>query len=65
MLKDNFQRILNLLPEQKAKEYMMLWHEFEAGETADAKYGKAIDRGWQNRNDIKMISFLASDAANV
>ncbi len=37
-------RLLALLPEGKAEEYMALWQEFEAGETADSKYAKAIDR---------------------
>jgi putative hydrolase of HD superfamily len=37
-------RLLNILPEGKAEQYMMLWREFEAGETADAQYAKAIDR---------------------
>ncbi len=37
-------RILNILPEGRADEYLMLWQEFEAGETMDAKYAKAIDR---------------------
>ena len=38
------QRVLDILPSGKAQEYMGLWHEFEAGETADSKYAKAIDR---------------------
>ena len=38
------ERILNLLPEGNAEEYMMLWREFESGETADSKYARAIDR---------------------
>lgn len=37
-------RILNILPKGKVDEYMTLWHEFEAGETAESKYAKAIDR---------------------
>jgi 5'-deoxynucleotidase YfbR-like HD superfamily hydrolase len=37
-------RILDILPEGKAEEYTVLWHEFEAGETPDSKYAKAIDR---------------------
>jgi putative hydrolases of HD superfamily len=37
-------RVLSLLPENKAKDYMALWHEFESGETPDARYAKAIDR---------------------
>ena len=38
------ERILSLLPGNKAKEYMELWYEFESGETIDSKYAKAIDR---------------------
>jgi putative hydrolase of HD superfamily len=38
------ERLLNILPEDKSKEYMALWYEFEAGETPDSKYAKAIDR---------------------
>lgn len=33
-------RILSLLPEGEADEYMALWHEFELGETSDAIYAK-------------------------
>lgn len=40
----SLERILNLLPGSKAKEYMALWHEFESGVTADSKFAKAIDR---------------------
>jgi putative hydrolase of HD superfamily len=37
-------RILGYLPEKEQNEYMALWYEFEAGETSDSKYAKAIDR---------------------
>ncbi len=37
-------RILDLLPGDRGDEYMALWHEFEAGETADSQYARAIDR---------------------
>lgn len=37
-------RLLNLLPEGKGQQYLELWLEFEAGESADAKFAKAIDR---------------------
>jgi putative hydrolases of HD superfamily len=37
-------RILSLLPQNVAQEFLELWQEFEAGETADAKYARAIDR---------------------
>jgi len=42
--KAGIKRLLNLLPEGKLEEYMALWREFEAGESADSKYAKAIDR---------------------
>ncbi|OMH38922.1 HD domain-containing protein [Motiliproteus sp. MSK22-1] len=41
---DGLKRILDILPKGESEEYMALWYEFEAGETADAKYAKAIDR---------------------
>tara|TARA_B110000881_G_C18565713_1_gene512516 strand:+ start:160 stop:738 length:579 start_codon:yes stop_codon:yes gene_type:complete len=37
-------RIFNILPEGQAEQYITLWLEFEQGETADAKFAKAIDR---------------------
>ena len=37
-------RVLAILPQQQADEYMALWHEFELGESHDAIYAKAIDR---------------------
>ena len=37
-------RIFALLPEQQHRDYLALWQEFEAAETADAKFAKGIDR---------------------
>lgn len=37
-------RIFSFLPDRKGDEFIELWHEFEAGETPDARYAKAIDR---------------------
>ncbi|EAQ97964.1 HD domain-containing protein [Congregibacter litoralis] len=37
-------RVLGLLSEAVAQEYIDLWLEFEAGESADARYAKSIDR---------------------
>lgn len=37
-------RILSYLPKKEQDEYMALWYEFEAGESADSKYARAIDR---------------------
>lgn len=37
-------RILSLLPGSMEEEFMELWYEFEAGETADAQFAKAVDR---------------------
>lgn len=37
-------RLLNMLPDGMADQFLELWHEFEAGETADACFAKAIDR---------------------
>ena len=38
------ERIFGLLPEEQAKELIAIWEEFEAGETDDAKFAKAMDR---------------------
>lgn len=37
-------RLFGLLPADQAADFRALWHEFEAAETADAKFAKAIDR---------------------
>jgi putative hydrolase of HD superfamily len=37
-------RILSILPDGMEDELMELWYEFEAGETADSKFAKAVDR---------------------
>jgi putative hydrolase of HD superfamily len=37
-------RIFGLLPTDQAREYRALWDEFEAKETAEAKFAVAIDR---------------------
>lgn len=38
------ERVFALLPAGEAEPYLTLWTEFEAGETSDAKFAKAIDR---------------------
>ncbi len=37
-------RIFGLLPEEQAEELIQVWEEFEAGETQEAKFAKALDR---------------------
>lgn len=37
-------RLFGLLPPDQASEFLSLWHEFEAAESPDAVYAKAIDR---------------------
>ncbi|MFD2178364.1 HD domain-containing protein [Veronia pacifica] len=37
-------RLLALLPDNMGEEWLMLWDEFETGDSADAKFAKAIDR---------------------
>lgn len=37
-------RLFGLLPEDQAREFRALWDEFEAAESADARFAKAIDR---------------------
>lgn len=38
------QRIFGMLPREQADEFIALWEEFEAGETPEAKFAKAMDR---------------------
>lgn len=37
-------RIFGLLPKEQAEELIAVWEEFEAGETNEAKFAKAMDR---------------------
>lgn len=37
-------RLFGLLPADQRDEYMLLWREFEDGETQEARYAAAIDR---------------------
>jgi putative hydrolase of HD superfamily len=37
-------RIFGLLPEKQANEFIAIWEEFEAGETNEAKFARAMDR---------------------
>lgn len=37
-------RIFGLLPADQAAEFRALWDEFEAGESADARFARAVDR---------------------
>jgi putative hydrolase of HD superfamily len=37
-------RIFGLLPEEQATELIAIWEEFEAGNTAEAKFAKGMDR---------------------
>lgn len=41
---DGVKRVLDMLPNRQGEQYLALWEEFELGESADAKYAKAIDR---------------------
>lgn len=38
------ERIFNLLPRDQAEAFRALWDEFEAGETAEARFANALDR---------------------
>lgn len=38
------QRIFGLLPSPLAEEFLAIWREFEARETAESKFAKAMDR---------------------
>ena len=37
-------RIFGLLPDEQAEELIEIWQEFEAGETPEARFAKAMDR---------------------
>jgi len=37
-------RIFGMLPPEQAVEFIQIWDEFEAGETNEAKFAKAMDR---------------------
>ena len=37
-------RIFGLLPDEQANELIAIWQEFEAGETHEARFAKAMDR---------------------
>ena len=38
------ERIFGLLPQEQAEEFITIWEEFEAGETSEAKFARAMDR---------------------
>lgn len=38
------ERLFGMLPGDQEQELLALWHEFEAAQTDDAKYAKALDR---------------------
>ena len=38
------ERIFGLLPAEQAEEFTAIWEEFEAGETPEAKFARAMDR---------------------
>lgn len=38
------ERLFGILPDHQTAELRMLWEEFEAGESNDAKFAKALDR---------------------
>jgi putative hydrolase of HD superfamily len=38
------ERIFGLLPDDQAREFRALWEEFEARETPEARYARALDR---------------------
>lgn len=41
--KDAAKQLFGLLPDDQEKDFMALWREFEARETAEARFAKAID----------------------
>lgn len=70
-------RVLALLPNHVAEGFLELWQEFEAGETPDAKFAKAVDRippllhnlhgdghSWKKHN-VKKEKILAFNGARI
>lgn len=41
---EGVRRLLDYLPTEQAEEYLALWHEFETGDSIEARYARAIDR---------------------
>ncbi|MFC6632729.1 HD domain-containing protein [Microbulbifer taiwanensis] len=41
---EGVKRVLAMLPDNRGDEYFKLWCEFEAGESAESRYARAIDR---------------------
>ncbi|HWG87140.1 MAG TPA: HD domain-containing protein [Candidatus Acidoferrales bacterium] len=37
-------RIFKILPEEDSSDLLQLWHEFEAGESAESRFAHAVDR---------------------
>ncbi len=37
-------RIFSMLPEPRASEFLVLWQEFESGDTAESRFANAVDR---------------------
>jgi len=37
-------RIFSMLPEPRRSEFLVLWKEFEAGDTAESRFANAVDR---------------------
>ena len=42
--REGVKRVLGKLPGNQGDEYLALWEEFEAGESAESRYARAIDR---------------------
>ncbi len=42
--REGIKRVLGKLPGKQGDEYLALWEEFEAGESAESRYARAIDR---------------------
>ena len=42
--REGVKRVVGKLPGKQGDEYLALWEEFEAGESAESRYARAIDR---------------------
>lgn len=39
-----FKRVISILPDERAAEFLDFWHEFESGDTPDSRFARAVDR---------------------
>ena len=51
--REGVERLMDMLPDNMGEQYLALWDEFEAAETAEAKFAKALDRALPMLHNLK------------